>query len=293
MEDNNTNRVTQFFQRLWAHLSDKRQISMRDRSSDEPHWKVNITPIGVIGGSAALLIIIVTILMILMAYTPILEVFPNYKTRSEKMHDQLVQSIMRIDSMERLMGRMMEYNDAVTKIINGSTPTLHSTIMTDSIKQETTITLPTRADSLLRSILERNDGAYSLNNTREANPVAAMFSAPVKGTVTRHFDARESSYGISIMAIDADRSVASVENGTVVGVMQGAAGYTSILIQHGEGYTSSYGQLGEALVRKGQIVQSGSVIGRLAEKDDNVLELRFELWRNGTAVDPERYIMFQ
>ena len=47
------------------------------------------------------------------------------------------------------------------------------------------------------------------------------------------------------------------------------------------------------MVRKGQIVQSGSVIGRLAEKDDNVLELRFELWRNGTAVDPERYIMFQ
>ena len=281
-----------FFKRLWSHLSDKRQISMRDRSSDEPHWKVNITPIGLISGIAALLIIIITVLMILMAYTPILEVFPGYKTRSERMHDDLVNSIMQVDSIERLMGRMIEYNDAVTKIINGSTPTLHSTIMTDSIKKETEMALPTRADSLLRSLLERESGEYSLRNTREANPVAAMFSAPIKGTVTRHFDAHDSSYGISIMSIDANQSVTAVENGTVVGVLQGVTGYTTILIQHGEGYTSAYSQLGETLVRKGQIVQSGSVIGRLAENQDKILELEFELWRNGTAVDPERYILF-
>lgn len=281
-----------FFKRLWSHLSDKRQISMRDRSSDEPHWKVNITPIGLISGIAALLIIIITVLMILMAYTPILEVFPGYKTRSERMHDDLVNSIMQVDSIERLMGRMIEYNDAVTKIINGSTPTLHSTIMTDSIKKETEMALPTRADSLLRSLLERESGEYSLRNTREANPVAAMFSAPIKGSVTRHFDAHDSSYGISIMSIDANQSVTAVENGTVVGVLQGVTGYTTILIQHGEGYTSAYSQLGETLVRKGQIVQSGSVIGRLAENEDKILELEFELWRNGTAVDPERYILF-
>lgn len=281
-----------FFKRLWSHLSDKRQISMRDRSSDEPHWKVNITPIGLISGIAALLIIIITVLMILMAYTPILEVFPGYKTRSERMHDDLVNSIMQIDSIERLMGRMIEYNDAVTKIINGSTPTLHSTIMTDSIKKETEMALPTRADSLLRSLLERESGEYSLRNTREANPIAAMFSAPIKGSVTRHFDAHDSSYGISIMSIDANQSVTAVENGTVVGVLQGVTGYTTILIQHGEGYTSAYSQLGETLVRKGQIVQSGSVIGRLAENEDKILELEFELWRNGTAVDPERYILF-
>ena len=265
---------------------------MRDRESEEPHWKVNITPIGLISGIAALIIIIGTRLMILMAYTPILEVFPGYKSRSERMHDDLVNSIMQVDSIERLMNRMIEYNDAVTKIINGSTPTLHSTIMTDSIKQETEIALPTRADSLLRSLLERESGEYSLRNTIKANPVAAMFSAPIKGTITRPFDAHNGGYGISIMSIDADRSVTAIENGTVVGVLQGAAGYTTVLIQHGEGYTSAYSQLGETLVRKGQMVQNGAVIGSLAQKDEKTLELEFELWRNGTAVDPERYILF-
>ena len=284
-----------FFQRLWSQLTDKRQLSMRDRNSDEPHWKVNITPIGLISGVTALLVILITILLLLMAYTPVLEILPGFKTRSEKMHDQMVESIMQIDSMERLMHRMLEYNDAVTKIINGSTPTLHSTVLTDSVQYDKTTVLPTRADSLLRSILERSEGEYSLENTREANPVAAMFSIPMHGTITRSFDAPDSSYDITIMSVDADRSVMAIESGTVVGIVQGSMGNTSIIIQHSSGYVSVYKHLGEALVRKGQMVQSGAVIGRLAQDEESgrPSDLGFELWRNGTAVDPERYILFK
>jgi murein DD-endopeptidase MepM/ murein hydrolase activator NlpD len=53
--------------------------------------------------------------------------------------------------------------------------------------------------------------------------------------------------------------------------------------------------LGEVLVRKGQHVNTGTVIGRLRGAEDDaseVVELAFELWRDGTAVDPERYIRF-
>ena len=97
------------------------------------------------------------------------------------------------------------------------------------------------------------------------------------------------------MSVDADRSVMAIESGTVVGVTQGSSGHTSIIIQHANGYVSIYKQLGEALVRKGQIVQSGAVIGSQAvEADsDKSIDLGFELWRNGTAVDPERYILFK
>lgn len=283
-----------FFQRLWSHLTDKRQLSMRDRSSDEPHWRVNITPIGVISGIMALVVIIFSILMLLMAYTPILEILPGYKTRAVAMHDEMVESIMKIDSMERLMGRMLEYNDAVTKIINGTTPTLHSTVLTDSVQYDKTTVLPTRADSLLRSILERSEGVYSLENTRDASPISAMFSTPLHGNIVRSFDAPDSSYDVTISCIDNDHSVMAIESGTVVGIVEGSAGKTSIIIQHSNGYVSVYKQLGESLVRKGQIVQSGAVIGRLStDGEPSARELGFELWRNGTAVNPERYILFK
>lgn len=283
-----------FFKRLWTRLTDKRQLSMRDRTSDEPHWKVNLTPIGVVSGITAFVVIIFAIVMLLVAYTPILEIFPGYKRQSEAMHDRLVESIMRIDSMERTMGRMLEYNSAVTEILNGGTPTLRSTIKTDSTQLEKTSVLPSRADSLLRNILEREEGVYSLSNSKQVTPVAAMFSAPIYGTIVRGFDAPDSSFDITIMGIDSERTVMAIENGTVVGVTPWSAGNTSIIIQHGNGYVSIYKQLGEALVRKGEMIHSGAVIGRQAVTEDGkAIDLGFELWRNGTAVDPERYILFK
>ena len=88
----------------------------------------------------------------------------------------------------------------------------------------------------------------------------------------------------------------AVENGTVISIDDIVEGKYCVMIQHTGGYISVYKGLGEILVRKGQTVQSGSVIGRLRGANSNGAEsngeLIFELWRDGTAVDPERYILF-
>ena len=165
--------------------------------------------------------------------------------------------------------------------------------MTDTIRYDKSRILPTRADSLLRAALESTTGEYSLSNTKPLKAEAAMFSTPMRGTITRNFDAPESSYDLAILSIDGDDSVMAVENGTVVMVDGAADGLCYVMIQHNGGYISVYKNLGETLVRKGQTVQSGSVIGRLtSEAKKENLELGFELWRDGTAVDPERYILF-
>jgi hypothetical protein len=155
--------------------------------------------------------------------------------------------------------------------------------------------LPTRADSLLRAALESTTGEYSLSNTKPLKSEAAMFSSPMHGNISRNFDAPESSFDVAIMSINGDDSVMAVENGTVIAIENQAEGLRSITIHHNGGYISVYKNLGEILVRKGQTVQSGSVIGRLSsheESRETNLELGFELWRDGTAVDPERYILF-
>jgi septal ring factor EnvC (AmiA/AmiB activator) len=123
-----------------------------------------------------------------------------------------------------------------------------------------------------------------------------MFSAPIKGSITRNFDAPESSFDIAILSIDGSDSVMTVENGTVLAVEEQVDGTLSVMIQHAEGYISVYKNLGETLVRKGQTLQSGAVIGRIATAEGDGIEARgtltFELWRNGTAIDPELYILF-
>ena len=280
---------------FWENITEKRTLTMRDNTSDNIEWRLNISPLALCGSIAALILLLFALILILLAYTSILDILPGYRTKAQRLNEQLTENIMRIDLMERNLQEVLAYNEAMTTIIGGSTPTLHSTVMTDTIRYDKSRILPTRADSLLRSALESATGDYSLANTKPLKGEAAMFSTPMRGNITRNFDAPESSYDVAIISINGDNSVMAVENGTVVAVESMAEGLTNIMIQHNGGYISVYKNLGEILVRKGQTVQSGSVIGSLgnaATSSDASLELGFELWRDGTAVDPERYILF-
>lgn len=281
---------------FWNYLTTKRQISMCDCESGESDWKIRISPLALGVVVVAGFLVLTTVLLLLMAYTSMLDVLPGYRTKAERMTDELTENIMRIDAMERTMADSLKYNEVVTTILSGNTPTLYSTVMTDTIRYDKSTVMPTRADSLLRRVLESTDGEYSLSNTKPLRAEAAMFSAPMRGAVTRSFDAPESSYDMAIVSLTGDDSVMAIENGTVVGVQRAADGKGTIMMQHGEGYVSVYKQLGEVLVRKGQHITSGTVIGRLTNPavDDVApsMELGFELWRDGTAVDPERYMSF-
>ncbi len=282
--------------RLWHILTNKRQLVMRERNDDRIYWKVNLSPLALWGGIFGLVVALFSTLLILMAHTSILDIFPKYRTESERLNEELTESIMRLDLMERNMNDILAYNEAVATIMGGSTPTLHSTILTDTIRYDKSRILPTRADSLLRDALESVTGEYSLSNTKPLQSESAMFSAPIKGTITRNFDAPESSYDIAIVSLDGSDSVMAVENGTVLAVEEQADSTLSIIIQHAEGYISVYKNLGETLVRKGQTLQSGAVLGRIATAEGEGIEARgvltFELWHNGTAIDPELYILF-
>lgn len=280
---------------FWEYLTEKSTLIMRGHNSDEIHWRLNITPLGLWGSIAALILILFALVITLCAYTSILDILPGYRTKAERLGEQLTESIMRLDLMERNMEEILAYNEAVATIMGGSTPALHSTVLTDTIRYDKSRILPTRADSLLRAALESTTNEYSLTNTKPLQGQSAMFSTPMRGNITRNFDAPESSYDVAIMSIDGDDSVMAVENGTIIAVENQAEGLYSVTIQHNGGYISVYKLLGEILVRKGQTVQSGSVIGSLKREDGKAeqnVELGFELWRDGTAVDPERYILF-
>ena len=281
---------------FWNRLTDKKQLVLKERGGEDILWKVSLSPLSLWGCIVGLVVVILFVLLLLMAYTSILDILPKYRTQSERLNEQLTEHIMRLDMMERNMEEILAYNEAVATIMGGSTPTLHSTILTDTIRYDKSRILPTRADSLLRDALESITGEYSLSNTKPLQSESARFSNPMRGSIIRNFDAPESSYDIAIMSLDDESSVMSVESGTVLAVEEQADGTLNVMIQHTEGYISVYKNLGETLVRKGQTVQSGAVIGRIRTSAGEGIEgqdiLTFELWRNGTAIDPELYILF-
>ena len=66
-----------------------------------------------------------------------------------------------------------------------------------------------------------------------------------------------------------------------------------IEIKHDNGYVTSYQSLGETLVKKGDIVNQGQVIGKSGTNEldkDLGNHLHFEIYENSQAMNPEQYL---
>ena len=69
-----------------------------------------------------------------------------------------------------------------------------------------------------------------------------------------------------------------------------AGGGQSVMIKHGE-YFTVYSNLDVVLVKKGQKIKAGTILGKaIVDKDSNKSELHFEVWRKKTTLNPADWI---
>ena len=275
----------------------KKRISMSDPVLREEEWAVHLSPMGLLGAVGAFLLLIFALVLVLVAYTPVLDIFPGYRTAAEKQHDDLVQNMMRIDSLERRMSDMLTYNENIAMILEGRSPVVRTPLNDgDTTSLDKTLVPPSQFDSLLRAEME-GDGDYSLARTlrsREQGDGKLFFAAPVEGIITRHFSRDDNYLGVGIQAAP-NAPVTSIDDGTVIDVVTGGERGTLVTVQHFNGFVSIYRNLSQVLVSKGQVLKSRQVIGYNAmadagKKDNPLVEM--EIWSEGKAVDPENYIVF-
>ncbi len=124
------------------------------------------------------------------------------------------------------------------------------------------------------------------------------YSCPVTGTVSSCFGPREDPldsepgfhYGTDFAA-DSGDSVLAFAQGVVnaAGTDEGYGNYC--IIEHSEGYSTLYAHLSECVVREGQEVEMGQLIGYVGQTGRATgPHLHFELSCNGMYLDPESYL---
>lgn len=87
------------------------------------------------------------------------------------------------------------------------------------------------------------------------------------------------------------QDVRAAAAGRVVYAGTGIRGYGNlIIIKHGENWLSAYAHNRESLVREGQEISSGQVIGHMGEGAPGKPALYFEIRRNGKPVDPLKFL---
>lgn len=149
-------------------------------------------------------------------------------------------------------------------------------------------------DSQFRQEFEQTDlsllrfASASFNDLQEI-----FFFSPIDGFVSAPYNVREGHFGLDIVA-KKNEPVKCVADGTVImASWTQDSGYV-IAIQHRGNVISVYKHNAELLKEVGNFVNAGeiiSIIGNTGDLTDGP-HLHFELWYNGTSVNPEEFVTF-
>lgn len=132
--------------------------------------------------------------------------------------------------------------------------------------------------------------------TKSAEAVGAIpsFRWPARGRVIASYGSKQNGQnndGINI-AVPEGTPVKAAEDGTVAYAGNELKGYGNlVLIRHANGYVSAYAHASELLVKRGDTVKRGQIIGR-AGQTGNVTspQLHFEIRKGSTPVDPNQFL---
>ena len=279
------------------NLREKHRVSIRNLHTDREVWYMYISPLNLLAGFIALVLVLFIIITTTVAYTPILDLIPGYP--GNKSRTLLIENIVRLDSLEQEIRNMQIYSENISLIMAGKNPVTRNNItVADTSKKNNTIVASIVEDSILRSQMEAAGGIYSLNDpdaARRSLRNAMELFTPIKVVVTEQFSPIDKRYGVTL-TISPDQQVMAVMDGTVVSSSWNPESGFSLMIQHIDNMLSVYRHNTRVLKKTGDRVSSGEIIGYAggeaspAQAPQNIFE--FELWQNGTPIDPERFIVF-
>lgn len=114
---------------------------------------------------------------------------------------------------------------------------------------------------------------------------------PLEGKVVQRFRGGDRTrQGIRIAARPGQKVLAA-ESGTVVYSGSGLKGYGNlIIVKHNSSYLSAYGFNRRILVPEGARVKRGEGLAEVGQASGGEYRLHFEIRRNGSAVDPLKYL---
>ena len=96
--------------------------------------------------------------------------------------------------------------------------------------------------------------------------------------------------GMDLLAGTGTEVIAAADGVVEKATRKGKKEGNSIIVNHKNGYVTKYNNLGDILVRQGQKVKQGTVIGRIGMSGMSFApHLHYEVWFNGEMMDPMNY----
>jgi murein DD-endopeptidase MepM/ murein hydrolase activator NlpD len=273
-----------------------RLVVMNDATFDES-FSAYLTPLNVIAGITFLFLLIAFVVLSIVIFTPLREYIPGYSDTETRV--RALQTTVQVDSLERAQAVYSSYFENLQRILNDEIETDTANMGLGEITREyADLDLSaSQRDSLMRVEIESEE-RYMLNEESKSVSESLGLSGtilfpPVIGMITAEFDVDIEHYGIDVTTKEGE-TVKAVLDGTVIMSSFTSDGGNVIQIQHANNLISIYKHNSVLLKKVGDSIEAGdsiAIIGNSGELTDGP-HLHFELWYNGTPLNPKDYIAF-
>ena len=275
---------------FFTRLKNKYRFVLMSEDSFEEKLSFSISKLNLLSLLSVVIIIALSLSFALLIFSPLKEYIPGKS--SSKMQRDLISLALTSDSLQNQLNIQSLYLNNISSIMKGET--------LDFIKKDSVINTiqdvnfsKSKADSLLRIEVESEEKS-SILDIKKISSENLVFFSPMDGYISDSFNYKTKHYAIDIVGKKGAK-ISSVLDGTVIISSWNPETGNVIGIQHSNNYISFYKHCSFIIKKVGEYVTIGehiAVIGNSGELSTGP-HLHFELWKNGTPLDPEDYISFK
>ncbi|MDO9001709.1 MAG: M23 family metallopeptidase [Bacteroidota bacterium] len=278
--------------RIGAFLRSKYRLVILNDNTFGEKISLRVSPLGLITGIFAITIVMTTLVITLVAFTPLREYIPGYGTIAER--KQILSLSLKADSMEQALESRSAYMNSILNVLNEKFETKTAKPKKDTTGKYAKVNTKASANDLeFRTDLEQNKTNSIATKTKYKGLSELIFFTPVLGLITSSFNLSENHYGIDIVT-KPDETIKSTLDGTVLFTGFSAEDGNVIQVQHSNNLTSIYKHNSTVFKKTGDRVKAGeaiSVVGNTGEKSKGP-HLHFELWFDGQPINPQDFVAF-
>ena len=239
-------------------------------------------------------VILISFTISVVFFTQLRELVPGYS--SSDLLSRAIYLTQKTDSLERQIELNNKFYKSIEDVLSGKTDEY---IERDNIPIDSSLNdknlfsiSPNSEDSILRNYVDSQDKFnLTINELVIENK---MFFSPIKGDITQAFNFEENHFAIDIAA-DIGTPVKSILDGKILFSEWSVDTGHVIIVDHGDNIVSVYKHNSKSLKEQNDFVQAGEVIAYSGNQGSlsSGPHLHFELWKNGTPIDPEPLLNLQ
>ena len=287
-----------FRKTLASWLTNKYSLIIRNEENLAEETSFNFTYSKVVLLATTVLIALLMLALILVK--TVLAQWLDPRAARIESNTKLIQLAIKLDSLDHANQLKELFIQNVMDIIKGETDSVYEEAsdaeisLTEELTNELNPEHIPLVDSQFRAEFEKNNQSLLSDLESYSSDLQELyFFVPITGIVMSSFNLKQEHYGIDVVSNE-NEPIKSVADGTVIlSSWTQDAGYV-IVIQHRTNLISVYKHNSALLKKLGNFVHAGEVIAIIGNSGELTSgpHLHFEIWYNGSPVDPEEFVSF-